>query len=539
MRDDAAVRRELQGRFTHLLVDEFQDTDPLQAEILLLLCADDPDEGDRDRVRIVPGKLFVVGDPKQAIYRFRRADVTLYEAIKRRLVDQGARLLHLTTSFRGAPSIQAAINASFAPHMTGSQDGSQAEYVALEPFRTEPDGRPTVVALPVPRPYSDFGKVTNYAIERSTPDAVGALVDWLVRQSGWTLREREESGPAVAIEPRHVCLLFRRFANFGEDVTRPYVRALEARRLPHVLVGGKSFHTREEVLGFATRSRRSSGPTTSSACSRRCGGRSSHSVTTRSSPFGTRTDRRTRSGLSKRPRWTISTRQVVEGLAVLGRLHRGRNRRPIADTVAQLLEATRAHAGIAIRPTGEQALANVLRVLDHARRFEAHGATSFRAFVRRLEEDAERGTVAEAPVVEEGTDGVRIMTVHKAKGLEFPIVILVRSDMPYDAARPLTLRGRASPALGDAARGLHAARILIDHRDEVLRHDAEEGVRPLYVAATRAREMLVVPVVGDETIDGWVEGLHPALYPRGEQRRGERPLAGLSGLRRRQRARAP
>ena len=73
------MRRDLQARFTHVFVDEFQDTDPLQAEILLLLAADDPDEVDWTRVRPVPGKLFLVGDPKQSIYRFRRADVALYE----------------------------------------------------------------------------------------------------------------------------------------------------------------------------------------------------------------------------------------------------------------------------------------------------------------------------------------------------------------------------------------------------------------------------------------------------------------------------
>ena len=75
IRDDADVRRERQERWSHLFVDEFQDTDPLQAELLLLLAADDPAERDWRRVRPVPGKLFLVGDPKQSIYRFRRADV--------------------------------------------------------------------------------------------------------------------------------------------------------------------------------------------------------------------------------------------------------------------------------------------------------------------------------------------------------------------------------------------------------------------------------------------------------------------------------
>ena len=112
--EQAWLLRELQERFGHLLVDEFQDTDPLQADILLLLAADDPAEDDPDRVRAVGGKLFLVGDPKQSIYRFRRADVSLYEKIKRRLEADGATVLQLSTSFRAAPAIQRLVNAAFA-----------------------------------------------------------------------------------------------------------------------------------------------------------------------------------------------------------------------------------------------------------------------------------------------------------------------------------------------------------------------------------------------------------------------------------------
>ena len=85
VRDNAAVRHELQQRYSHFFVDEFQDTDPLQAEILMLLAADDPNETNWRAVRPIHGKLFLVGDPKQSIYRFRRADVALYEEVKERL----------------------------------------------------------------------------------------------------------------------------------------------------------------------------------------------------------------------------------------------------------------------------------------------------------------------------------------------------------------------------------------------------------------------------------------------------------------------
>ena len=252
---DASVRAELQARFSHLLVDEFQDTDPLQAEILFLLAADDPNERDPDRARVIPGKLFLVGDPKQSIYRFRRADVALYESIKRRLAKDGAQVLQLTTSFRSAPSIQEFVNAAFAPLMPPAKEGdrderrSQAEYVALSPHRPDPEDRPTVIALPVPRPYGDYKKIVQWKVEESLPDAVGAFVDWLVRSSGWKITERGSDVP-TSIKSQHVCLLFKRLQSFGDDVTRPYVRALEARRIPHVLVGGRSFHEREEVIAL-------------------------------------------------------------------------------------------------------------------------------------------------------------------------------------------------------------------------------------------------------------------------------------------------
>ena len=120
------------------------------------------------RARPAPGKLFLVGDPKQSIYRFRRADVALYEAVKARLVAQGATLLYLTRSYRSAPAIQAAVNAAFAPAMAGG--GSQAAYVPLQRHRDDLPGQPALVALPpVPRPYSDWGKVSAFAVKRSAP----------------------------------------------------------------------------------------------------------------------------------------------------------------------------------------------------------------------------------------------------------------------------------------------------------------------------------------------------------------------------------
>jgi ATP-dependent helicase/nuclease subunit A len=526
IRDEAGVRHELQQGFTHLFVDEFQDTDPLQAEILLLLAADDPDCTNWRAIRPIPGKLFLVGDPKQSIYRFRRADVALYEEVKEHLLGVGAELLHLTTSFRAPPSIQSFVNGAFAPMMAAGPDGGQAAYVPLRPSRSEIAGRPTIVALPVPKPYGDYGSIVASRINESFPDAVGAFVAWLLNESGWTV---EEEGGTVVIRPRHIAILFRRFRNFRTDVTRAYVRALEIRRIPHVLVGGRSFHDREEVIALRNALTAIEWPDDELRV-----------FATLHGPFFALGDEallafrqyvESNGSLKTRrlhPMYPVDRAaldpaviEVADALSLLRRLHAGRNHRPIAETITMLLEAVRAHAGIALWPTGEQALANCQRLIDMARHFEG-GASSFRAFVERLEEDAERGEADEAPIAEEGTEGVRIMTVHKAKGLEFPVVILAdptcnaTRDTPSRHIEPVR-RLWLEPLCGSAPIEL------LEAAAEELRREQTEAIRVAYVAATRARDLLVVPTCGDRPIEGWLGVLDPMLYPPDSARRQSGP----------------
>jgi ATP-dependent exoDNAse (exonuclease V) beta subunit len=230
----------------------------------------------------------------------------------------------------------------------------------------------------------------------------------------------------------------------------------------------------------------------------------------------------TASGVPAEPAPSGSQRAIADALAILGELHTRRNRRPIADTLARLLAATRAHAGLAVWPAGEQALANVFRVMDLARRFEAGGATSFRAFVDRLESDAERGRQPDAPVVEDGTEGVRIMTVHAAKGLEFPVVILCDPTAPLSSDRPSHYIDPARNVWLESLAGCVPSE-LRDHEAEVLRHDREEGERLAYVAVTRARDLLVVPVVGDEEREGWLEALNRVVFPEPARKRKPEP----------------
>jgi ATP-dependent helicase/nuclease subunit A len=508
IRDDERVRTELQQRFTHVFVDEFQDTDPLQAEILMLLAADDPSERDWRNSRPVAGKLFIVGDPKQSIYRFRRADVALYQEVKRQVVNSGGALVELNVSFRSAPEIQDAVNGAFAPIM--SESSTQAQYVPLLPFKQTVADQPAVIALPVSKPYGDFGKCVDWKIEQSLPEDVAGFIDWLINDSGWTVTERERPETRVPVEPRHVCLLFRRLRHYATDVTRPYVEALEAHRVPHLLVGGSSFHSREEIEAIRNVLTAVEWPDDELAVF----------ATLRGPLFGFtdaqllsyRTLCKTLHPFKQPPEdLPASLLDVVNVLSILRDLHRKRNRRPVAETIGELLAITRAHAGFANWPTGEQALANIMRLTDMARRAERNGLISFRAFVDWLDEQAETGEAGDAPIMEEGVDGVRIMTVHKAKGLEFPVVILV----------DLTAKDSREPTKWvDQVKGLSAMRLagctpieVQEHADEETRIEKEEAARVLYVAATRARDLLVVTAVGDAPYDGWLAALNPVIYP--------------------------
>src|SRR4029077_15572522 len=180
-------------------------------------------------------------------------------------------------------------------------------------------------------------------------------------------------------------------------------------------------------------------------------------------------------------------------------------------TIPPPLSATRAHVAFVLRPAGEQALANVLHVAELARQYEMSGGMSFRGFVEELRAEADGGQAAEAPILEEGSDGVRLMTVHKAKGLEFPVVILadITAKLNTDRADRLIDRDRNACYL---RLGRWTPSELAAHEPLEIERDAAEGVRIAYVAATRARDLLVVPAVGDIEYDGgWTSPLNGAL----------------------------
>jgi ATP-dependent helicase/nuclease subunit A len=526
VRGNAAVRRYLQQKFTHIFVDEFQDTDPLQAEVLLLLAADNPEETDWRQARPAPGKLFLVGDPKQSIYRFRRADVMLYQELRDRLRERGVALVHLTHSFRAPRPLQEAINQAYAPAMQQNRLSGQPGYVRLEGNREPIAGQPYLVALPVPEPYGGREHAGPRAIEASLPEAVGGFVNWLLHESGWKVRKPDSgsSEELVPIEPSHIAILFRRFTSWGRDVTREYRRALEAREIMHLVVGATAIHTREEMETLRAALAAIEWPEDELSVFATLKG--SIFALPDSALLRYRQLARTLHPFRRRPeRLEKDLEPVAQALDALAGLHRRRNGRAVVETLQELLESTRAHAGFALRPAGHQALANVYRLCDEARNFEARGGISFRAFIEELESQAEREERSESLVFEEGAEGVRLITVHKAKGLEFPVVIL--ADLTAKLAREAS-------RYTDREQGLCAQRLagcepwdLLEHQGEETARDGAEGIRVAYVAATRARDLLVVTTVGESPYQGgWLEPLNRSLYPDPERARHSRPAPG-------------
>ena len=518
------VRRSLAARFRFILVDEVQDTDPVQLDIVALLAADDTRISEPNLAKPKPGKLFVVGDPKQAIYRFRRADLDTYLEARERLRGHGAEVIHLQTSFRSRPAIQAAVNQAFATDAFGA---SMREYVALAKHREASLTQPSLIVLPVPEPYGQWGKYYDIAIRDSYARAVAALVRWMIESSGWKVMEGDVEVP---IASRHVAILFKKMGSGQWERSRAYVDALEAHGISTKAGERRNFYQRDEVLAlhqvlsaiewiddelavYAALT----GPFLAFTDAELLAYQREHRSL---SPLRVPKKDILQSGLH-----TTATESpmepVADALRLLRTLHMARHRKPIAETMERFLDATRAHVLLALEPHGERSLANVGHLVETARLAEARGVLSFRRFVEELEERTMAAKYTDVSVSDDTHEGVTISTVHGAKGLEFPIVIL---------ADPTARTSGEASRYTDRARGLHVERIaglvpseLRANAESVNQADSEEENRLLYVAATRARDLLIVPGGGDGAIQGWTTPLERALRPKSSMRPSEAP----------------
>ena len=307
------------------------------------------------------------------------------------------------------------------------------------------------------------------------------------------------------------------FSISASDVTRPYVEALEARGMPHLLVGGKSFHDREEVETLRAALAAIEWPDDELSVFATLRG-----AAVRDRRRGAaRVPRIAHSALPSVPACAEDaaagrSQPVGEALRLLRELHAGRNHRPVADTIAAAARARRA-------PTSASSC---------GRRASRRSPTcctspSSRASTRRtaacrsaassseLRDEAEAAQAAEAPILEEGSDGVRLMTVHKAKGLEFPVVIL--ADIDREAARgsAVALRRRArGRAVRAQPRRLDAARAAASTRPTKLARDRGRRRAPrLRRRDARARSAGRAGRRRRAVRGGWVEPLNAAIYP--------------------------
>jgi ATP-dependent exoDNAse (exonuclease V) beta subunit len=491
------VRRYFQKRFDFILVDEFQDTDPLQAEIAFLLAEDpeaEPATGWRT-VRLAPGKLFVVGDPKQSIYRFRRADIAIYEEVKRLVQTSGGEVLPLTANFRTVPSVLAFVNERFSQVFSQPED---PEPRPLDAYRTEVarDGARTI-ALPLPKDRLPENR-TIPSLLPVLAETVAGFIEQITRTSPWSIRDKDDSvRPA---RPGDIGLLMRKLT---PDFIGPFETALAARSIAYRLVGGKEYYAREEVQALTTVLRAIDNPADRLAVF----------AALRSPFFGLSDDdvfQFVASGGILNPLAPIgagvrNADLVGRVFTILQSLHRRRRMEPPSEVIATLFERTRALPAFRLRPAGDQSVANLWKILEVARAYEAAGPATLRSIVRFLKEEAQAGREeGDSPVGEQAGAQVEVLTVHKAKGLEYPIVIVADLLSNRPPASDVVVRhatGEGWLKIGTFAPDGWAVAMAEEERQQ----EAEER-RLLYVALTRARDHLVIPCFPDEQRPAWLSG---------------------------------
>ena len=404
LRDHAGVREWYRRRFRFLVIDEFQDTDPLQVEIARLLA------GDR------PGALVVVGDAKQSIYRFRRAEVRLFRELTRRAEDLGGgAVLHLVQNFRSRPAILRFVNRVFAELIEASEEADQPAYEAIAP----PPGlseEPSVVALRFPAPPNASGE----DLLDAEASGLAAFLAGVARGSE-AVRD-PVTGAARPSRAGDVLVLARRLTR-----VQALEEALEAASLRFTVEGGKSFFDRQEVHEALAVLRAIDDPSDRIALV----------AALRSSFFGVSDRDIVAYSLSGGPLWAGAIdeerpggRALGPALALLEDLHRRRRHASVPALLERLYEETRILAALTGSRRGEAQIANLEKVAALAREAAALGALTLRGFANLLEDRIQNAREEpDLPATRPGDpDTVRVLSIHKAKGLEAPIVALFDTD---------------------------------------------------------------------------------------------------------------
>ncbi|MCS6818178.1 MAG: UvrD-helicase domain-containing protein [Blastocatellia bacterium] len=498
LRTQAAIADSVRREIKFLLVDEFQDTNALQKEVLDLL------RGGGDRPQ-----LFIVGDAKQSIYNFRGAAVEVFLKAQRELQEQGGAHIELEHNFRSTAKLVHFFNAFFARLMhveEGAWTAEMLEALGRTPFVESVARREGHVAAPVEL-LLEVGPHVRTAEDARRWEAQ-RLAERIVRMVGeGELLVGEEQGDGRervrAVRYGDIALLFRAMTD-----VKVYERALRERGIPYYVLAGRGFYEREEIRDLLSLLQFLENATDEIALA----------ATLRSPLFGLSDEAlfwlrqaAEASGdgwLDPHPlltslqhhehAWGIAAQErprVARAAEVLTRLLHLRDRLSLVELLQEILALTQFDAIQATAFDGHQRVANIRKLIELAREFEASGPRTLDEFTAFVQQFAEMAEESEAQVTTETADAVRLMTVHKAKGLEFPVVILP------DLGRPF--RKDAPPLIFDRAAGIGMK--IPDHRGrlhdtwsrrrvlEVLRlREHFEHQRLLFVAMTRARDYLVL-----------------------------------------------
>ncbi len=479
IRNDAGVRVALHHQYQRLLIDEFQDTDPIQAEMAFRIAngCGEPGAGEVpwSELPVEPGRLFFVGDPKQAIYRFRRADIGLFLAVRNR---HPADLVALTANFRSVPGIIDWINTVFGELFDDGVEGVQPGYQPLHaerflPFETT-DGSPPVILL--------GGPIDAHGIDevRAEESAEIAATIRRIREEKWPVGDW---GLPARLSDITVLIPTR------TGLPR-LQQAFDAEGVPYRLESSSLVYDAPEVGDLLTILRAIDDPTD----------QVSLVTALRSEAFACGDDdllafRLAGGGWDYRRQPPASMRgsgPVVRGMAALHALHQQRWWSSVSALVERVIEERRL-LELALDQRRSRDVWRRLRfVADQARQFtDVHGG-DLRRYLAWVDVQRRQDVRAREVVLPEtDDDAVRVMTVHGAKGLEFPIVFLTGLNRrPPSASGVKVLWGDGGPELqiksGIATAGFGA----LAAREETM-EEAEE-LRLLYVAATRARDYLVV-----------------------------------------------
>ena len=501
LRDDEGARGALRRRYRWLLIDEFQDTDPLQVDLAAWLASAVEGAGDLTHAR--PGALFVVGDPKQSIYRFRRADIALYKKVSGAVGDG----VVLTANFRSVPGVVRFVNALFPSLFGDPPDPGQAVYHPLAAQRPALPAKPGMSAVqlslagigePAPDPEELAPSpvvVVGGAVEGSVGEVRRAAATDLasavhrVVAEGWPVSDPVRlSSPARAARWRDIALLIP---------TRTSLPALEEAfdqaGIPYRLEGAALLWGSDEVRDVLSALAAADEPSDAVSVL----------AALRSPGLGCGDDDlvdwRARGG-SWDPRAEMpedsGRHPVARALAVLADLHRRRWWSEPSELVAAAVDAMHGHALAFAHRRPRQVWHRLNWIVDQARLFDETAAGSLHDFLRwaQLQSEGDGRTPSLGPP-EADDDAVRVMTVHGAKGLEFPVVVLAgleRDDSAQRTDAVLWGDGDGVPEVSFGwqlrSRGYESAA----GADKEL--DRLERVRLLYVAMTRARDHLVLGV---------------------------------------------